>query len=134
MQQAVQQQRQATPPAEQKALAPAFLGQFYEIIGIIGEVGAARPRQQRLLLCELAHRPAHSNAACRAPQGTFGRVFLATSKAQPGRRLAVKYIKPGKEQEGVCATALRVGTRRRPVPRCTLASRWCPCPCPGGQD
>ena len=40
-------------------------------------------------------------------QGTFGRVFLATSRAQPGRRLAVKVIKPGKEQEGVCATALR---------------------------
>lgn len=40
-------------------------------------------------------------------EGTFGKVFLAISKAQPGRRLAVKCIKPGKEQEGVCVTALR---------------------------
>ncbi|GAB4821372.1 hypothetical protein N2152v2_008418 [Parachlorella kessleri] len=71
-------QKPDTQPAgnQPASLAPAFLSQYYEIVGVIGE-------------------------------GTFGRVFLATSRAQPGRRLAVKVIKPGKEQEGVCATALR---------------------------
>lgn len=134
----------AQVPAEQKSShAPAILGQFYELVGVIGEVrgsllrlhiggcdgacAAARrkrhgaqsrvsPRPPRAS-AHNGRKPAFCHPTCHTHpnphptylswQGTFGRVFLATSKAQPGRRLAVKYIKPGKEQEGVCATALR---------------------------
>ncbi|KAL6771799.1 hypothetical protein ACKKBG_A27845 [Auxenochlorella protothecoides x Auxenochlorella symbiontica] len=40
-------------------------------------------------------------------EGTFGKVYLVRTRSDPGRLLAAKHIKPGKEGEGVCATALR---------------------------
>ena len=100
----------ASADAAKSQLAPAFLGQFYEIVGVIGEVRQGR-RSLRTVPAERCRRlvppaavassPLNSfcSPATRRPlclQGTFGRVFLASSRAQPGRRLAVKYIKPGK--------------------------------------
>lgn len=44
---------------------------------------------------------------CKIGEGTFGVVYLARSKANRSRLLAIKTIKPGKESDGVSPTAIR---------------------------